>query len=198
MSVFGAEPKMEFSFGLEFNREKVDYYNDGEKSGWKADAEGSFSVSAPENSLELFPIPIGWGVKIIPVFKEDVFTFDASLGFGYDEQLEDPWATPVSGTVTMSWGLEAGVKAQWGPEIANVNATSTGRVRITGSGTVDNENKDIRIKEASIDIGELIGKFKAVIQLKSWTMALWKGEHKFTVAKTLKLIESPHVLYNIP
>lgn len=198
LTKFGKKTTWQFGGGIEVSGERCDFYNDGSRTGYKAKASGSVSASSPEINADFISIPLGWGVSLTPTAKIEPFSVNGSVSFSFNETQSDPWVNPVTGSVGVSSGGKAGIKLQWGPNVANVNGTGTGSISIDGKLNFDRENREIRIASGDIEIGKLTLSYSTNIQLLggSWTFA--SGKHDVWDGEKLKIPGLPKTIYTIP
>lgn len=199
MTVFGKKSVWQYGGEIKIDYQRCDYYNDGSRTGWMANASGSISASAPAIVIDHWPsFPIGYGLSVKPTASIKPFTVGGGLSFGYDERKGDPWSDPLSGTITVSSGAEAGATLQWGPDVINVHATFTGSIDIKGEAKFDNQQRDIRVQSAKLDIGKLKLKYEANAQLWNATWTFSTGEYEIWDGVNLEAPGFPVTVWTIP
>jgi len=192
-----------FTFGgqLSFVPTRCDYYNDGSKLGYKVDASASLSVSLPTFNPKTPPLPTGIpGLTLTGKLNIDTLKIEAGLGGSYNQELANPWANPIKGTITGSTGVKVALVAQAGPDVANVQLSASISTKIECSGTIQRNNNDIRLEAAMISIGELKGDINVSASVKiglDWKIQFDLVSKKFSDAADFS-IDAPKVLYKIP
>lgn len=196
------KPTFQVGGKFSFVPSRCDYYNDGSKLGTKVDASADLKVELPSFNPETPPIPtIVPGVTIKGKLSIDTLKIEAGLGGSYNQELADPWATPIKGTISGTTGVAITLEGQGGPDAVSVKVSATISSKITASGEVKRNQNDIRLEAAKLSIGDLKGTVNVSANVKigpvDWKIEYDAFERIFSKASDFE-IDAPKVLYTVP
>lgn len=197
---FGKKPTWSIAAEISGEGRRCDFFNNGSKSGYNANIQGSLEIKAPKVEGETPGFPVMGGVVFVSGEASfDPFSVEATVSFNFNEEKANPWVDPVNGSVSIGAGGSVGLKATAGKEgVAEVYAKGNVAISLTGTANFDSEGRNIRLSGGSANFGELTANAKVGAKAFGGEWDWWSGSLTLWEGATYELPGLPKTIYTIP
>jgi hypothetical protein len=166
LSSYDKKPSWSVKGAIKGSRENVDFYGDGEKTGFKDYFGGSVTFGYAKMEVPLPSVPLAGGaIQLKPKVAFDGFQVTFKLSFQFDQSKKDPWVARPEGELSGSAGLTIGGTVQAGPDFVNVSVSGEASSDINASGAVRLSGTHIELANASLNAGNFSLTFEVTAQI---------------------------------